>query len=134
MLWLPPKVWLQGSQSSSTGGSSSRKGQTCRICCWFAASMPCVLSTPFGVPVDPEVKRIFATSVGWTDAKRRSTSSVGSAPKRSGVSSPSPVRTVRPSPTAATAAANEASSATTRPGSTRSAIARSLAWSVLCRE
>jgi DNA-binding MarR family transcriptional regulator len=45
----------QGSQSSSTGGSPSRNGQTCRICCWFAASWPWVLSTPFGRPVEPEV-------------------------------------------------------------------------------
>jgi hypothetical protein len=26
MLWLPPKVWFHGSQSSSTGGSLARKG------------------------------------------------------------------------------------------------------------
>ena len=26
--WLPPKVWLQGSQSSMTGGRSARNGQT----------------------------------------------------------------------------------------------------------
>ena len=47
-LWLPPKVWLHGSQSTSTGGSSRRNGQTCPSACWLEHSMRCVLITPFG--------------------------------------------------------------------------------------
>src|SRR5258708_22751719 len=65
-LWLPPKVWFQGSQSTSTGGRSSTKGQACASICWFAHSMRCVLITPFGVPVEPEVNRIFAMDSGLT--------------------------------------------------------------------
>ncbi len=63
-LWLPPKVWFQGSQSTITGARSSRNGQACAIICWFAHSMRCVLTTPFGGPVEPEVNRIFATVSG----------------------------------------------------------------------
>ena len=62
-LWLPPKVWLHGSQSTITGRSAARNGHTCRIICWLAASIRCVLSTPLGVPVEPEVNRIFAIAV-----------------------------------------------------------------------
>jgi hypothetical protein len=64
MLWLPPKVWLQGSQSTVTGRSPVRNGHTCRIICWLADSIRWVLSTPFGAPVEPEVNRIFATASG----------------------------------------------------------------------
>src|SRR5256886_7129561 len=38
-LWLPPKVWLHGSQSTITGRSVRRNGQACRIICWLAASI-----------------------------------------------------------------------------------------------
>src|SRR5437660_11801458 len=65
-LKLPPKVWFHGSQSTITGGRSSTKGQACASICWFAHSMRCVLITPFGVPVEPEVNRIFATDSGFT--------------------------------------------------------------------
>jgi len=134
MLWLPPNVWLHGSQSSSTGGSSSRNGQTCRICCWLAAICPCVLRTPFGVPVEPDVKRIFAMSVRPSAAQRASTSSVGAAPNSSWVSAPGRSRpsTARPPATASTAGPNGPPSATTTPGSARSAMARSFSWSLLC--
>jgi hypothetical protein len=88
-LWLPPKVWLQGSQSSRTGGSSSRKGHTWRICCWFATSSPCGLMTPFGVPVEPEVKRILATVSAATAAARASTSALGWTSSSSSAAAPS---------------------------------------------
>jgi len=39
MLWLPPKVWLHGSQSTITGRSAVRNGHTCRIICWLADSI-----------------------------------------------------------------------------------------------
>ncbi len=48
MLWLPPKVWFHGSQSTSTGGSSARKARHWRIICRFAHSMRWVLITPLG--------------------------------------------------------------------------------------
>ena len=32
-LWLPPKVWLHGSQSTITGRSPSRNGHTWKIIC-----------------------------------------------------------------------------------------------------
>src|SRR5206468_4947793 len=53
-LLLPPKVWFHGSQSTSTCGRSSRKGQTTAYCSWLTVSMRCVLITPLGVPVEPE--------------------------------------------------------------------------------
>src|SRR5215831_11574066 len=59
-LWLAPKVWFQGSQSSSTSGASSRNGQIWASCCWFAVSMPWVLMTPLGRLVEPEVNRNLA--------------------------------------------------------------------------
>jgi hypothetical protein len=81
-LWLPPKVWLHGSQSSSTGGSAARNGQTTRIIRWFAQSIRWVFSTPFGPPVDPEVNRIFATVSGPTAAQAASTSALGAVAAR----------------------------------------------------
>jgi hypothetical protein len=56
-LWLPPKVWFQGSQSTSTGGASASTGIDCRICCWLAHHMRCVLITALGSLVEPEVNR-----------------------------------------------------------------------------
>ena len=44
--WLPPNVWLHGSQSTITGGSSARNGHACRIICWLAASMPVRVQHP----------------------------------------------------------------------------------------
>src|ERR1700753_2455885 len=67
-LWLRPKVWLHGSQSTMTGGSAARNGHTGRITCWLAASIRWVLSTPLGTPVDPEVNKILATLSGSTAA------------------------------------------------------------------
>ena len=56
-LWLPPKVWFHGSQSTSTGGSSASAGIDWRICCWLAHHMRCVLITALGSLVEPEVNR-----------------------------------------------------------------------------
>ena len=43
----------------------------------FAASIRCVFSTPFGAPVEPEVKRIFAVRSGLRLAKAVRTASPG---------------------------------------------------------
>ena len=80
---MPPKVWFHGSQSHNTGGSSARNAITVRICSWFAVSMRCVLITPFGAPVDPDVNRIFATVSGPTVACASSTRDDGSVPASS---------------------------------------------------
>src|SRR5262249_43718396 len=76
-LWLPPNVWFQGSQSTRTGGLAFRNGQTCSSIFWLEQSMRWVLSTPFGNPVDPDVKRIFATVSGVTRARALSTADPG---------------------------------------------------------
>src|SRR6186713_1165066 len=65
-LWLPPAVWFHGSQQQSVGGSSARNAITVRIISCFEQSIRCVLMTPFGFPVDPEVNRIFAMVSGPT--------------------------------------------------------------------
>ena len=59
-MWLAPKVWFHGSQSISTSGCSVMNGQVCSACCWFAVSMPWVLMTPLGRPVEPDVNRNLA--------------------------------------------------------------------------
>ena len=48
-LWLLPKVWLQGSQSTTTGGSSATKAKPAAIIAWFEHSMRWVLMTALGV-------------------------------------------------------------------------------------
>jgi hypothetical protein len=68
-LWLPPKVWLQGSQSTSTGFSCSRKRHTWAIICMLAHSMRWVLITTLGWPVEPEVSRYLAWSSGRMASK-----------------------------------------------------------------
>ena len=75
-LWLPPNVWFQGSQSTSTGGVSAVNGQIWARLCWFAHSIPCVLMTPLGIAVEPDVNRILATLSGPTFASASSTSPV----------------------------------------------------------
>jgi len=78
-LWLPPKVWLQGSQSTSTGFSWPRKRQVCAIICWLAQSMRCVLITTLGRPVEPEVSRYLAWSSGAMASKAWATAGVSRA-------------------------------------------------------
>ena len=138
-LWLPPKVWLHGSQSTITGRSVRRNGQACRIICWLAASIRWVLSTPFGVPVEPEVNRIFAIESPVTAARAAATPGPGTVAMRSASRSApgrAPVRTMAGTGlTASSAAANRsASSAKTAPGRIIAVIARILAWSWLCSE
>ena len=70
-LWLPPKVWFHGSQSTITGGWSVRKVQAAAALSWLAHIMRWVLITPLGWPVEPEVKRILATVSGPTRANAR---------------------------------------------------------------
>ena len=77
MLWLPPKVWFQGSQSTSTGGSSASEGKDCAIICWLAHSMRWVLITALGCLVEPEVNRNLAIVSGPTRACAASTAAVG---------------------------------------------------------
>ena len=62
-LWLLPKVWLQGSQSTRMGGSSCQEVAEARSSsiAWLEQSMRCVLITALGrVEVEPEVNRNFA--------------------------------------------------------------------------
>ena len=54
-----------------------------RIIDWLAHSMRCVLITPFGWPVEPEVNRIFAMVSGPTLACAASTAAVGVVAARS---------------------------------------------------
>src|SRR5439155_17517219 len=57
---LLPIVWCQGSHSTWTGASGD---DTSRLpICNELAIMRWVLSTPLGRPVEPDVKRIFATA------------------------------------------------------------------------
>src|SRR6185295_4527563 len=79
-LWLAPNAWLQGNQSTMTGGESSRNGQHCAMLCWLAHSIRWVVITPLGSPVDPDVKRIFATSPGFTRSNACPTAPVGLQP------------------------------------------------------
>ncbi len=75
-LWLPPKVWFHGSQSTSTGGSSARMGIDSHICCWFAHHMRCVLMTACGSRVEPDVNRNFTIVSGPVAAIAASTCEV----------------------------------------------------------
>ena len=66
--------------ASRTGSAAARRGAAarCSIISWFEQSIRCVLMTPFGMPVEPDVKRIFATVSGPTRACASSTALVGS--------------------------------------------------------
>ena len=81
-LWLPPKVWFQGSQSTSTGGSSASTGIDWRICCWLAHHMPWVLITALGSLVEPEVKRNLVMVSGPVACMAASTAGVASVASR----------------------------------------------------
>src|SRR5450759_5545417 len=82
-LWLLPKVWLHGSQSTTTGGSSATKAKPAPIIAWFHDSMRWVLMTPLGFPVEPEVNRNFAIVSGVILALAAATPASSSAPTRS---------------------------------------------------
>ena len=132
-LWLPPKVWFHGSQSTITGGSSATKQKPAAIIAWFEHSMRWVLMTPFGLPVEPEVNRNLAMVSGadlgvrGVDARR-----VGSAPmqigeqrgravRRADCASPRARRRPAPRPRWRARTASP-SLANTRPGVSRSMI------------
>src|SRR5438093_12660707 len=79
---LPPAVWFHGSQSTTVGGDSTWKGITWQRACMLEHIMRCVLMTPLGVPVEPDVKRIFATVSGPTSAKALTARAVGTVSQR----------------------------------------------------
>jgi hypothetical protein len=90
------------------------------ICCWLAASMPWVLMTPLGRPVEPEVNRNFAIVAASPRATACSTAGPGfvaaSAAKAVTSSRFAPLRpatiSTPPRSSEASAAANGAVSAT----------------------
>ena len=121
-------MWLHGSQSSITGGSSARNGQIRRNIRWLQHNIRCVFTTPFGTPVDPDVNKIFATVSGPTPANRSTTADVGTVAAHSRSSSRPAM--VSPEPAAATSMAlpyASESSANTTAGRTRADMALSLA-------
>ena len=59
-----------GSRARSSGSAQSRN----------AATLACVISTPFGRPVDPEVKRMWAASPGPTSTAGAASGSVAIEP------------------------------------------------------
>ena len=68
---LPPTVWCQGSQSSPTGNCALATSRP--LACTALHSMPWVLSTPLGAPVEPDVNRILATVVDCTARRAAAT-------------------------------------------------------------
>ena len=77
-LWLPPKVWFQGSQSIRVSSPSPSTGMDCAICCWLAHHMRWVLMTALGSLVEPEVKRNLTMVSGPVAAMAASMAGVGS--------------------------------------------------------
>jgi hypothetical protein len=82
-LWLPPKVWFHGSQSTSTGGASASTGMLWAICCWLAHHMPWVLITALGSLVEPLVNRNLAMVSGPVACIAASTAGVTGVASRS---------------------------------------------------
>ncbi|MCY1556895.1 hypothetical protein D9M68_936950 [compost metagenome] len=82
-LWLPPNVWFQGSQSTSTRGLSASTGIDAIICCWLAHHMRWVLITALGILVEPEVKRNLTMVSAPVAAMAASTAGVASVASRS---------------------------------------------------
>lgn len=93
-LWLPPKVWFHGSQSTSTGGASPNTGKVCSSICWLAQSMRWVVTTALGSLVEPLVKRNLAMVSGPVRAKATSAAagSRGPATHRSAAAGAPPRR------------------------------------------
>jgi len=73
---LPPAVWFQGSQSTSTMGSLHSVGLDCTICCWLEQIMRWVLMTALGSLVEPLVNKNFAIVSGPVAAMAWPTASV----------------------------------------------------------
>ncbi|MNV31248.1 hypothetical protein D3C71_1225470 [compost metagenome] len=131
-LWLPPKVWFHGSQSTSTRSSSASTGMDWFICCRLAAHMPCVMITALGALVEPEVNMNLAMLSPVMAACAASTAGVASVASSAlnGVvlrpgSVPSISATSTSAPTVALMAAAKRSPllANTRPG-----VRVSMAW------
>src|SRR5258706_386636 len=68
---LPAAVGCHGAQSTSTGGSSRKNGNTRSTIAWFAHHMRCVLITAFRVPVEPEGERDLTIVSGPVRARAR---------------------------------------------------------------
>src|SRR5579871_312585 len=78
-LWPPPNTWFHGSQSTRTGGVLTKQGRHSTIICWLLHHIRWVVMTPLGLPVEPEVNRIFATVAGPVRSNASSTAAVGEA-------------------------------------------------------
>ena len=76
-------MWFQGSQSTSTGGSSVSTGIDWRICCWLAHHMRWVLMTALGSLVEPLVNRNLTMVSGPVAACAASTAGGASVASRS---------------------------------------------------
>ncbi|MCY1377121.1 hypothetical protein D9M69_646710 [compost metagenome] len=87
-LWLPPKVWFQGSQSTSTGASMANTGKVCSNICWLAQSMRWVVTTALGSLVEPLVKRNLAMVSGPVRAKAASAATPSRGSSRSAKARP----------------------------------------------
>src|SRR4249919_498454 len=61
---LPPMVWFQGIQSSTTGSGPPARGRTCIIIAALAHIIFWVLMTALGMPVEPEVNSNLPTVSG----------------------------------------------------------------------
>ena len=142
-LWLPPKVWFHGSQSTSTRGSSASTGMDWFICCRLAAHMPCVTITALGSLVEPEVNMNLAMLSAVMAPCAASTAGVAGVASRSlkgrvlrPAMLPVPSTTFTSAATVASMArANRvASLAKTRPGVSVSSTWRSLSKSWLMVE
>ena len=75
-LWLLPKVWFHGSQSTSTGEASASTGSDSEICCRLAHHMRWVLMTGLGILVEPLVNRNFTMVPGPVACMAASTAGV----------------------------------------------------------
>ena len=71
-----PISWDSGSQLRDTS-RSTRTSSPAHIATVFAAKLPWLISTAFGIPVDPEVSCRIAIS-----ASSASSGSIGSAPRK----------------------------------------------------
>ena len=135
MLWLPPAVWCQGSQSTMTGGSSCRNASMVAIIAWIAAQHALGVDHRLGHAGGAGGEQELGDKSGPTPAAAASTAGVGEVASRSTkdvAARPAGGSTVTAiSVVGATAALIAAficgpEAANTRPGLIRSMISRSL--------
>jgi ferredoxin len=115
VLFTGDHLWGEENESTTTGGRRARSGHTCEIACWLEQSILCVLTTPFGVPVEPDVNNILATVSGPTTPFARSSAGPGDLLSRSltiAAAAPRLDTSGTPGIAAAMAAANGAGSST----------------------